>query len=154
MQDSDFTGRTVMKIITSCSLEQLLSESDPKVESLMNTIFMGNEAQMCDGTVTDFSTMLNMLFSEAKKDKNANFLSIITMQFKHVLDKDYFFQHRYRSRCIYFYFLKEMFSASILLGLNMIVYMDFLWKFQGNLSYNIQPDTIWPNANLTNATSE
>jgi hypothetical protein len=69
----------------------LLSESDPKVENVMNKIYMGKEAQLCDGTVADFSTLLNMFYCEAKKEKNPTFISIITMQFNHILDKDYFF---------------------------------------------------------------
>jgi hypothetical protein len=30
----------------------------------MNKIFMGKEADLCDGTITDFSTLLNMLSCE------------------------------------------------------------------------------------------
>ena len=120
----------------------------------MNKIFMGKEADLCDGTITDFSTLLNMLSCEEKKDKNQTFISLITMQFKHVLDKDYFFQHRYRSRCIYFYFLKEMFTASILLGLNIIVYMNYLWTFQNANANEIQPINFYPNKNISNLTSE
>jgi hypothetical protein len=61
LNDVDFQNRTVLKIITSCRLEPLLSESDPKSENIMNDLFVGNGALMCDGGFSGYSNLYHIL---------------------------------------------------------------------------------------------
>ena len=80
IMDVDFQNRSVLKIITDCKLEPLMSEEDPKSENLMNNIYIGKEANQCDGNVYGYSTFIHILTTnykkqteaETKKDENEN----------------------------------------------------------------------------------
>ena len=61
LYDTDFKNRSVLKIITSLQLEQLLSSEDPKSDSIMQKIFVGPFAQNCDGNIYGYSTFLNIM---------------------------------------------------------------------------------------------
>ena len=63
LYDLDFQNRTVLKIITSCGLEPLLSECDPKSENIMNKIFVGAESTRCDGNIQGYSNLYHIIQS-------------------------------------------------------------------------------------------
>jgi len=62
--DVDFSNRSVLKIIIECNLEPLLAESDPKAENLINCLYVGKEANMCDGDITGYSNFVHILSEE------------------------------------------------------------------------------------------
>ena len=47
--DTDITGRTVLEIITSNYLGQLMDEKNSKAISSMSKLWNGKEAYKCDG---------------------------------------------------------------------------------------------------------
>ena len=53
--DTDFKGRSILKIITANSFEPLMHEDDPKAENLMVEIWQGKEATKCDGNLYGYS---------------------------------------------------------------------------------------------------
>ena len=65
--DTDFSNRSVLKIITLLELEQLMSEEDMKSENIMNTIFVGKEVKKCDGDILGYSNFLHILQSAPPK---------------------------------------------------------------------------------------
>jgi hypothetical protein len=67
MMDKDFQNRTVLKIITTCQLESLMSEEDPKAENIMNNIYIGKEATKCDGNIYGISTFMHIIIAKPKK---------------------------------------------------------------------------------------
>lgn len=90
--DTDFQNRTVLKIITSCQLEALMSEEDPKAENVMKKVFIGNEATKCDGSMVGFSNFMHILTTKPKKmDENETFMEMITIAFEPNFTVDYTF---------------------------------------------------------------
>ena len=97
MMDTDFQNRSVLKIITTCQLESLMSEEDPKAENIMNNIYIGKEATKCDGNIYGISTFMHIIIAKPKKpDDNSLFIPMITADFKYKTDVDYTIKHRYR----------------------------------------------------------
>mmetsp|Transcript_28400 Transcript_28400/g.43004 ORF Transcript_28400/g.43004 Transcript_28400/m.43004 type:complete len:287 (-) Transcript_28400:20-880(-) len=101
IMDVDYQNRTVLKIITSCKFEALMSEEDPKAENIMNSIYVGKEANQCDGNIYGYSTFMHILTSKPKKSTDEtkdgearpihNFLKMLTIDFDYKLDVDYNF---------------------------------------------------------------
>lgn len=90
MMDTDFQNRTVLKIITSCQLESLMSEEDPKAENIMNNIYIGKEATKCDGNIYGISTFMHIIAAKPKKPDNENeFIKMITADFEYNFDVNY-----------------------------------------------------------------
>ena len=82
----------MLKIITSCQLEDLMSEEDPKAENIMNNIYIGKEATRCDGNVYGISTFMHIMIAKPKKpDDKARFIDMITADFKYNTSVDYTF---------------------------------------------------------------
>jgi len=86
IMDTDFSNRSVLKIITTCGLEPLLSETDPKAENLINTLYVGKEANMCDGSLSGYSNFLHILNTSPKEadtslNKLGDFPSMVSMSF-------------------------------------------------------------------------
>jgi hypothetical protein len=134
IMDTDFQNRTVLKIITSCQLEALMSEEDPKAENIMKKVYIGNEATKCDGMVYGYSNFMHILTSRPKKltgKDDESFFDMITIDFNYKFDVDYTFQHRYRSKSIHTFFLKDMFFAIVLCIFNLAIYFDYSSKFRG-----------------------
>jgi len=88
--DTDFQNRTVLKIITSCQLEALMSEEDPKAENIMKKVYIGNEATKCDGMIYGYSNFVHILTSKPKMDAS-DFMEMITVGFNCNLNVDYTF---------------------------------------------------------------
>lgn len=65
--DTDITGRSVMHIITSNSLEPLMDENDAKAGSTMLKLWNGKEAHKCDGGFLDFSSIIHIVVSKSKR---------------------------------------------------------------------------------------
>mmetsp|Transcript_13249 Transcript_13249/g.20706 ORF Transcript_13249/g.20706 Transcript_13249/m.20706 type:complete len:251 (+) Transcript_13249:1675-2427(+) len=159
IMDVDYQNRTVLKIITSCKFEALMSEDDPKVENIMNNIYVGKEATQCDGNIYGYSTFMHIMTSKAKKqaedssenDHNGSggrFLKMITIDFKYNLDVDYTFQHRYRSKAINFYFLKEILFGFMTCIFTLFVYFEFLDQFRGRDTYFSTEETVFANGTV------
>jgi hypothetical protein len=91
--DTDFQNRTVLKIITYCKFEALMSESDPKAENIMNNIYIGKEATKCDGNIYGYSIFMHILTQKPKmaKQENNDFFKMITIDFDYKTDVDYTF---------------------------------------------------------------
>ena len=94
-----------------------MSEDDPKAESLIMSMWKGNESTKCDGNIFGFSNLAHILLKKSKKvtDSKTSYYKIASNYFKVNLQVDYTFQHHYRSRDISFFFKKEFLSACILL---------------------------------------
>jgi len=60
---------------------------------------------------------------------------MITIDFEYKLDVDYSFQHRYRSKAINFYFMKEMLFGLTTCMVILVIYFDYLDRFRGNDIY-------------------
>lgn len=142
--DVDYQNRTVLKIITSCKFGALMSEEDPRAENIMKNLYVGKEANMCDGNIYGYSTFMHILSSKPKKaaeekdskdDGKNKFMSMITIDFAYKVDVDYTFQHRYRSKAINFYFLKEMFFGLLTCLFMLYIYFDYLDRFRGEDVY-------------------
>lgn len=69
--DTDITGRSVFKIITSNQYEPLMDRNDTKANSTMLKLWNGQEAYKCDGKLEGYSSIFNILKSE-NKSKIAN----------------------------------------------------------------------------------
>lgn len=117
IMDKDFSGRTVIKIITENSFESLMDEMDPKAENIITMIWHGKEATRCDGNIYGYSNLMHIITTRAKKNSGneKNFLMMISNYFEPNFSVDYSFQYRYRSKAISFFFYKEFALALIML---------------------------------------
>ena len=93
IMDTDFQNRTMLKVITSCKFENLMSQDDPKTENIMNNIFIGEDATKCDGNIYGFSTLIHILSSKPKIPKTGddNFWKMITIDYDYKTNVDYTF---------------------------------------------------------------
>ena len=69
--DTDFEKRSVLKIITSNKLEELLSTEDEKAENIMNSIYIGKEVTKCDGSIYGYSSFMHILIAKPKKSTSS-----------------------------------------------------------------------------------
>jgi len=53
--DTDFKDRTVLNLITSNGFEPLFT--DPKIDILLDEIWVGENSYQCDGRLHDFSIL-------------------------------------------------------------------------------------------------
>lgn len=138
LMDKDFENRTVLKIITSCKFAELMHEDDPKAENIMGQIYVGKESTQCDGNIYGYSTFMHILTQKPKKiaeGSNVAFMDMITIDFKYKIDVDYTFQHRYRSKSINMYFIKEMIFGFITTATSCMIYYSYLTSFAANKKY-------------------
>jgi len=91
IMETDFKGRSVLKIIISNKFEPLMDDEDPKAENLMLKIWHGKESTKCDGTLTGYSSMTHILFSQAKKSSavRASFIDVASNSFRPNFNVDY-----------------------------------------------------------------
>lgn len=133
--DKDFSNRSVLQIITECQLEALLSEEDTKSENIIQTIYIGKDSKLCDGNMYGFSNCLHILSEEPKVSKDSDFEGILKSDFNYKLGVDYSFQHRYRKKSIFFFFVKDMIQGFLICLTTMLIYFDYLQKFRGEDVY-------------------
>jgi hypothetical protein len=113
-----------------------MAEDDPKAENIMNNIYRGSEATNCDGNIQGYSTLMHILSNESKKaSEDSTFTEIVTKEFEYNLNVDYSFQHRYRTRSIESYFLKELFCGFIICIMTLAIYFDYMKLFKSNDIY-------------------
>ena len=72
LMDTDFKNRTVLKIIVDCQLAELMHEDDPKAAAIMMNMYIGEESNMCDGSVYGYSNYMHIITSKARKDVDGN----------------------------------------------------------------------------------
>lgn len=121
-----------------CGFEPLMSGDDPKAENFMNQIYVGKEATECDGSVYLYSNFMHILSSKPKKPgAKLDFYQIVTSEFdiEEGINVDYTFQHRYRSKSIFMYFLKEIGCAFLIILFTLSIYTRFLEDFRDNDIY-------------------
>lgn len=96
--DTDITGRSVLKIITSNSLDSLMDENDAKSNSSLLKLWDGKEASKCDGYLRDFSSIVHLLTSKSKRiiSNKGWILNLISNGFEANLKVDYQIQYKYR----------------------------------------------------------
>ena len=136
MMDTDFKGRTILKIVTENLFEPLMHEDDPKGENLMVKLWEGKEATKCDGNIYGYSNLSHIIWTKAKKTGGkASFFQLISNFFQASFTQDYTFQYRYRTRSISFYFRKEFFCAFVLLVLFQYINYEYLSLFRGQPQY-------------------
>lgn len=58
-------------------------------------------------------------------------MKMITIDFEYKTQVDYTFQHRYRSKSINMYFIKEMIFGLITTGISIMIYFNYLKSFVG-----------------------
>jgi len=80
---------------------------------------------------------MHMLFTKAIKqtDPKMPFFSLISMNFKINLDVDYEIQHKYRSKAISNFFMKEFAFAIIMTLVLAYINLKYITFFQGPLLY-------------------
>ena len=59
--DSDFKGRSMLKIIMENSFYELMPEEDGKGVGLLDNFWYGKEANKCDGKLGDYSSIYHVL---------------------------------------------------------------------------------------------
>jgi hypothetical protein len=94
---------------------------------------------------------MHILSSKPKKipegDKDAaDFMKMITIDFEYKTQVDYTFQHRYRSKSINMYFIKEMIFGLITTGISIMIYFNYLKSFVGPKQYIVT--TKYPNGTI------
>ena len=62
-------------------------------------------------------------------------MKMITIDFEYKTQVDYTFQHRYRSKSINMYFIKEMIFGLITTGISIMIYFNYLKSFVGPKQY-------------------
>lgn len=70
-----------------------MSEDDPKAESLIMSMWKGNESTKCDGNIFGFSNLAHILVKKSKKvtDSKTSYYKIASNYFKVNLQVDYTF---------------------------------------------------------------
>ena len=121
INDTDFNGRTALKIIWEKSFENLMDENDPKAENIMLRIWHGKEATKWDGIMTGYSSLTHILSNSSKK-LTGTFWNITSNYFEPNFKVDYAFQYRYRSKTVSFFFWKEFYCA-----LWALIIMQYCW---------------------------
>ena len=66
IMDTDFQDRSVLKIIVIQEFEPLLTEDDPQAANLMETVYLGDGYQNCDGTLEGYSTFSHIINTESE----------------------------------------------------------------------------------------
>lgn len=137
LTDTDFSGRSVLFIICECGFQPLMCEEDPKAENLIQHVWHGSESTKCDGSIFGFSNLTHIIFSKGIKqtDEKMGFFDIVTMKFKVNKSVDYTFQHKYRSKAISNFFLKEFLFASVMTYFLISMANKYTAFFQGDKSY-------------------
>lgn len=123
--DSDFRGRSLLKIITDMEFEPLMDENDPKAENIMMSIYQGKETTRCDGNIKGYSSIYHVITTKQKKVSSDKFswFNFFRNYFEPNYNFDYNFQYRYREHSINFIFWKEFLCAlSILIIFQYINY--------------------------------
>jgi hypothetical protein len=129
--DTDFKGRSLLKIITDLEFEPLMDENDPKAENIMMSIYQGKETTKCDGNIKGYSSIWHVITSKPKKMPQQKFslMKFLKNSFEPNFDFDYSFQYRYRSHSINFIFLKEFICALFILCIFQIINYEYLSLF-------------------------
>lgn len=113
-----------------------MSEEDPKAENIMNSVYVGKEATQCDGMIYGYSNFMHILTSKPINLTEPDFHKIITLDYGGInTEVDYTFQHKYRSRSINMFFLKDFFFALIVCLITYLIFDDYLNKFRGKDVY-------------------
>ena len=114
-----------------------MSEQDPKAESLIMSMWKGQESTKCDGNIYGYSNLAHILFKKSKKvtDSKTPFFQICSNYFKCNTKVDYTFQHYYRCKDISFFFKKEFLMAFILLVVYQMCLDDYKMGFMGYQKY-------------------
>ena len=124
--DKDYHFRTVFKIITINKLYPLLSS--PKLNVLLEMIWVGKQSFKCDGRLQDFSTISHILQSKLKKlpGEDLSFNELVTAKFKSNIDNEKFwFQYSYRTKSVRYIYFKELICALF----NVILYQYINFKY-------------------------
>jgi hypothetical protein len=60
---------------------------------------------------------------------------MVTIDFDYNTDVDYPFQHKYRSKAINFYYMKEMIFGLCICFITLAIYFDYVDRFRGKDDY-------------------
>jgi hypothetical protein len=104
--NTDFRGRSVLKIITVNGFEPLMNQGDAKAENMMMSIWYGKESHKCDGNIYGYSCLAHIVKTKTKKaiGKKYSFFKVVSNYFQPNFEVDYSFQYRYRTKSISFLF--------------------------------------------------
>ena len=129
--DTDFKGRSLLKIITDLEFEPLMDEMDSKAENIMMSIYQGKETTKCDGNIKGYSSIYHVITSRPKRVPVQKFtlLKFLKNSFEPNFDFDYSFQYRYRSHSINFIFIKEFICALFILCIFQFINYEYLDLF-------------------------
>lgn len=129
--DTDFRGRSLLKIITDLKFEPLMDENDPKAENIMMSIYQGKETTKCDGNIKGYSLIYHVITTKHKKIAKDEFRWFVYLKnyFEPNYDFDYNFQYRYRSHSINFIFMKEFICALAILIIFQYINYQYLSLF-------------------------
>jgi hypothetical protein len=84
----------------------------------MNKLWKGKEATNCDGSIFGYSRLSTTVFKDFKRhvgNSSCNVIELASNSFESNFKVDYMIQHRYRSKSISFFFLKEFLCALVML---------------------------------------
>jgi hypothetical protein len=129
--DTDFRGRSLLKIITDLEFEPLMDEKDPKAENIMMSIYQGKETARWDGNIKGYSSIYHVVTTRPKKIASDKFKWFVFFKnyFEPNYEFDYNFQYRYRAYSINFIFMKEFICALGLLIIFQYINYQYLSLF-------------------------
>ncbi len=130
IMDRDGMDRPVLKIICQNSFEKLMDEKDPKAENLMHKLWKGNEATNCDGNIFGYSRLSTAVFKDFRRHTTTtrvcSIIDLASNSYEANYKVDYMVQHRYRSKSISFFYMKEFFCALIMLIIFQVINYQYL----------------------------
>jgi hypothetical protein len=103
--DIDFKDRTVLKIITQNGFAPLMQ--NPKVNILLEEIWVGKNTYECDGRITDFSLLTFLANAPIKKLKGKKISpsELLNNNFKVSINEEKFwYQYKFRHTSIAYIF--------------------------------------------------
>mmetsp|Transcript_13067 Transcript_13067/g.12918 ORF Transcript_13067/g.12918 Transcript_13067/m.12918 type:complete len:159 (-) Transcript_13067:31-507(-) len=114
-----------------------MCDGDPKAENLIFSYWYGKESSECDGGISGYSNLSQILVKKQKKSigKTPDFFQIVTNNFKFNTKVDYFFQYKYRSKSISYIFKKELFFAFVMLLFFQYINYQYLELLAGPKKY-------------------
>jgi hypothetical protein len=111
---------------------------NPKVNILLEEIWVGKNTYECDGRITDFSLLTFLAFAPIKKLKGKKISpsELLNNNFKVSINEEKFwYQYKFRHTSISYIFLKDFLSAAFMLGVFQYINFQYLDLFR-SLNFN------------------
>ena len=134
--DTDYLDRTAMKHITDYEHVPLFASDT--IDAFLDELWVGKESYECDGRTTDFSMLAYMSMANIRnltgQKINHSVLWGPHIQPDSVLEENFWFQYKFRSKSIGFIFKKELLSTVVLTFILLLINYNYLINF--NVGWN------------------